>query len=213
MKTDYINKILELKTRFSNQNFVDYDFTKTNFNSSIFENTNFENCLFESSVLKGSRIFYNSNFESCIFKNITLSHTTFGSHKGTYKKCVFENCEYKGKDFNFTQFIDCKFIKTKFTTVNFNGSQFRNCIFEGKFKDVTFNGIYDCNPDFKACLHQCDFFNATFGDFVSFENCDLSTCTAPKDTAFKEILYQLDASNPKLLSTGSPDRIVIRDVQ
>jgi len=212
MKTDYINKTLELKTKFSNQNFVDYDFTKTNFNMSIFENTNFENCLFESSVLKGSRIFYESNFENCVFKNINLSQTTFGSHKGVYKNCIFENCEYKSKDFNFTQFIDCKFIKAKFTTVNFNGSKFRDCIFEGKFKDVTFNGIYDSNPDSKACLYKCDFSNSNFGDFVSFENCDLSTCTPPKGRTFTEILYLVDASNPALLSTGTPDRIVITDV-
>ncbi|MNV48237.1 Pentapeptide repeats (8 copies) [compost metagenome] len=212
MKTDYINKTLELKTRFSNKNFAYYDFTKTNFNSSIFENTNFENCLFESSVLNGSRIFYESNFENCIFRNINLSDTSIGSHKGVYKNCIFENCEYKRRSFNFTQFIDCKFIKAKFTTVNFNGSQFRNCIFEGKFRDVTFNGIYDSNSDSKACLYNCDFYYAKLGTFVSFENCDLSTCTPPKDTAFNEILYQVDASNPKLLSTGTPDRIVITDL-
>lgn len=37
MNSDYINKTLTLKTKFLNQNFVDYDFTKTNFNSAVFE--------------------------------------------------------------------------------------------------------------------------------------------------------------------------------
>lgn len=212
MNSDYINKILELKTRFSNQNFVDYDFTKTNFNSAVFENTSFKNCLFESSDLNGSRIFYESNFENCTFRNINLSNSTIGSHKGVYKNCIFENCEYKGKGFNFTKFIDCKFIKAKFTTIDFNGSQFCDCFFEGKFKDVTFNGIYDSNPDSKACLYNCDFSNSKFGNFVSFENCDLSSCIPPENTTFAEILYQVEASNAKLLSTGTPDRFVIREL-
>lgn len=191
---------------------MDYDFTKTNFNSAIFENINFENCLFEFSVLEGSKIFYESNFENCVFKNIDLSETTFGCHKGIYKNCIFEKCEYKYSEFNFTKFIDCIFIKAKFTTVDFNGGQFRDCIFDGKFRNVTFNGIYDSNPNSKTCLVNCDFSGSKFGNFVSFENCDLSTCTAPKGTTFNELLYQVDASNPKLLSTGSPDRLVIKDL-
>ncbi|MEI2273219.1 pentapeptide repeat-containing protein [Sphingobacterium sp. ML3W] len=212
MNKDYVNQTLALKTKFSNKNFVNWDFTNTNFNSAIFENTNFDGCLFKASILAGSRIFYDSNFKNCIFKKINLSETTFGSHKGVYTDCIFEDCEYKYRAFNFTQFVNCKFIKTKFTTVNFNGSQFRSCIFDGKFKDVTFNGLYDTNRDSKACLQHCDFSSSIFGDFVSFDNCDLSTCTAPKDTTFDKILYQVDASNPKLLSTGSPDRLTITDI-
>lgn len=202
-------KVWELKSRVEEQTFTHFDFTKTNFNSAVFFNVNFINCLFEKSILTNSKIFYDSNFESCTFKHVDLSHSTFGSHKGTYKDCIFENCNFKGKEFNFSRFINCEFVKSKLVKINFNASSFLNCKFVGKLADVTFNGIYDTDKSDCQTLNSVDFSKAQFGEFVTFVNCDLSSCIPPFETKFNEILYPIYIDNHNILSTGTPDRIVL----
>lgn len=202
-------KIWELKTKITNKVFEEYDFTATDFNSAIFENVTFKKCVLKKSNLSGTKIFYESKFENCSFIDLNFSNTTLGSNKGIYENCQFEKCVYKGKEFDFTQFIDCTFEKMKFNNVNFNGSIFRDCKLSGKFNDVSFNGIYETNPSKDACLNRVDFTNAEFGEFVNFYNCDLSTCSPPKGLEFDELLYQIYSNDPTVLSTGTKDRIVL----
>jgi uncharacterized protein YjbI with pentapeptide repeats len=209
LKNKYIDKQWELKTRVSDQVFDGYDFSGTDFNCAIFENVNFTNCLFYKSNLSGSKLFFNSNFDNCQFLGINFSNTTFGSHKGLYFNCLFEKCQFRGKEFNFTNFSCCEFVKTKFKTVNFNGSRFYKCKFAGNFDDVSFNGIYNTNPIKEECLKDVDFSQAIFGEFVTFYNCDLSTCIPPKDSSFENLLYNIYSNDSTALSTGSKDRIIL----
>lgn len=204
-------KTWELKTRVSSQNFDNFDFTKTDFNSAIFDKVNFNYCLFDDSKLTGSKIFNSGTFDSCVFKNVDLSHTTIGSHKGIYQNCVFEKCSFKGVLFNFTRFENCKFDKCKIINTNFNASSFKNCQFIGKLSDVSFNGIYDQDKSEYKILDNVDFSESTFGDYVTFYHCDLSSSTPPKGKTFEELLYQIHTKDPGILSTGSKDRIVFTD--
>jgi uncharacterized protein YjbI with pentapeptide repeats len=209
MENERLGSIWELKTKVSNRVFENYDFSNVDFNSAIFENVSFANCIFFKSNLVGSRLFYNSNFDSCQFRNVNFSNSTFGSHNGIYKNCLFDKSIFKGKEFNFTKFISCEFTKTKFKSINFNGSRFIGCKFSGDFNDVAFNGIYDTNPVREECLNDVDFSEAIFGDFVSFYNCNLSTCIPPKGRTFDEILYNIYSDDSSVLSTGSKDKIVL----
>lgn len=199
----------EIKTRISNQQFVDYDFTGTDFNSAIVENVEFIRCLFDKSILAGSKLYYESNFLDCDFINVNLSVSTFGSHKGIYENCHFEKCNFQGKEFNFSRFINCTFNKCKFKKINFNGSSFLNCKFTGPLEDVTFNGLYDTNKSEFETLENVDFSEAVFKDFVTFIDCNLSTCIAPSGSSFAELLYQIYSDDDKVLSTGSKDRIIL----
>ncbi len=205
--------IWEIKTRVSGQQFVDYDFTKTNFNSVIIENTSFINCLFDKSNLAGSKVFYESSFERCEFKNINLSNSTFGSHKGLYTDCLFDKCDFRGKEFNFTRFVNSVFNQCKLKKINFNASSFLSCKFAGLLEDVTFNGMYDSGKSEFPTLINVSFEEASFGEFVTFVNCDLSTCIPPKDFSFDELLYNLYSNNPSILSTGSKDKIVLTEAK
>lgn len=208
--TTHTEKTWDLKTKIESRDFDNYDFTKTNFNSAIFNNVNFSHCVFEQSNLANSKIFYDSNFEYCLFENLDLSHTTVGSHKGTYQDCIFKKCNFKRKEFNFTRFINCKFESCALTKINFNASSFKNCQFIGKLSDVNFNGIYDTNQSEFKTLENVDFSESTLGDFVTFHHCDLSTCTAPKGFKFSELLYSLYETDANIMSTGSKDRIILR---
>lgn len=209
MNSEYKGTTFEIKTRFSGVVFEEYDFTGTNFNSGIFENVTFKNCRFHKSNLSGSKVFRESRFDSCHFLQVDLSNSTFGSHEGIYNECTFEKCNFRGKEFNFSEFIGCVFLNSTLRRINFNGSRFRTCKFVGKLDDVSFNGMYDTNPSSVACLNDVDFSDAVFGEFVNFYNCDLSSCVPPKGSAFGEILYQIYKSNTGVMSTGTKDRIVL----
>jgi len=199
----------DLKSRISNFEFRAYDFTGTNFNSAMFENVSFNDCVFDKSILSGTKIFYDSNFSKCAFRNVDLSNTMVGSHKGVYEDCSFDRCSFKGKEFNYTRFISCLFNKCKLKSINFNASSFYKCKFIGSMDDLTFNGIYDSNKSEFKILDIVDFFDVEFGEFVSFINCDLSSCIPPKGKEFNQLLYNLYANDPSFLSTGSKDKIVL----
>lgn len=209
MNDEYKDIQLELKTKFSSRNFEKYDFSNTNFNSAIFENVFFKECIFNKTNLDGSKIFYESNFESCTFTQVNLGNTTFASNSGTYKNCTFEKCKLLGKEFNHTIFVECTFSKCNLKRINFNGSKFINCTFIGKIESTCFNGIYDTNQSPNECLNSVDFSEATFGEFVTFHNCNLSSCIPPKGRTFESMLYQIYPSKPHILSTGTEDRIIL----
>lgn len=198
-----------LKTRVAFQVFESYDFTDTDFNSAIFEQLTFKKCIFKRSKLSGTRLFYNAQFEDCAFIDLNLSNTTLGSNNAKYANCSFEKCIFKGKEFDDTEFIDCIFTKMTFSKINFNGSTFKNCEISGKLDDVSFNGMYNINPSKDACLNNVDFSGSTFGRYVTFYNCDLSSCIPPEGENFDQLLYQIYSNNSGILSTGDEDKIVL----
>lgn len=209
MKDTYKGTKLELKTRLSDVAFEDYDFSGTDFNSAILVNVEFRRCLFAQSVVNGTKVFPSSRFESCHFLHVDLRNTTMGSDRGTYLECSFERCDFRGKEFTFTEFLQCKFLESKLKRVSFNGSRFNECQFVGKLEDVSFNGLYDTNPDDSACLRYVDFSRATFGEFVNFYHCNLSSCVPPQGKDFEALLYRIFRSNPDVLSTGSRDGLIL----
>jgi hypothetical protein len=106
-------------------------------------------------------------------------------------------------------FDGCVFDRCKLRRVNFNDASFSHCKFIGKLLDTTFNGMYHEKPTGFPPLDHVDFSEAEFGEFVSFENCDLSTCIPLAGKTFEELLYQIESDDPSVMSTGSADRIVL----
>ena len=93
--------------------------------------------------------------------------------------------------------------------MNFNDASFLRTKFIGKIEDTTFNGLYHKQSTGHPILDEVDFSQAIFGDFVTFEDCDLSNSSPPDGRRFEDLLYQIQSSAPKTLSTGSADRLVI----
>ena len=71
------------------------------------------------------------------------------------------------------------------------------------------NGMYHKIKKEIKPLDYVDFSKSIFGDYVGFEDCDLSTCIPPVGKTFNELLYIADLNDLKHLSTGSKDRYVI----
>lgn len=90
------------------------------------------------------------------------------------------------------------------------GTPGRLALSVGPIEDTTFNGLYHARPTGHPPLVEVDFSGAELRDLVTFEGCDLSDSTPPAGTTVADLLYQIHADDPSVLSTGSPDRIVLR---
>ena len=91
----------------------------------------------------------------------------------------FLHCNFGGQHFESPHFDGCSFESCKIQGVNFNDSSFRECRFIGVIEDTTFNGLYHKKPTGFKILDRVDFSQTVFGDFVTFEDCDLPTCIPP----------------------------------
>lgn len=194
---------------FSSKSIIEcYNFTDTYFENASFEGVTFQRCLFYHCNTNHIGL-WNCNFIECEFKDVDLRDMSIGAEGGTFDRCVFNKCDFRGQHFFSPDFIDCIFEKCKMKNINFNDASFLRCKFIGKLEDVTFNGMYhEIKKEIKP-LDYVDFSESIFGDYVGFEDCDLSTCIPPVGKTFNELLYIADLNNLKHLSTGSKDRYVI----
>ena len=206
---NYKEKSWSTFTKFSKQNFDDFDFSNT-----VFENTAFESCIFQDCLFFKSNFnhigLWGCDFINCQFISADMRNIPIGVDGGILKNCSFQKCNFQGQYFEYPFFDNCIFDKCKLKNINFNDSSFRNCKFIGKLEDVTFNGIYNNRKRERTVLENVDFSETVFGDFVSFEDCDLSSSIPPKTRNFEEMLYVVDLNNIKILSTGTKDRFVIQ---
>lgn len=208
MNTKYINYSWAEYTLNENVLFEYYNFTGTIFENTSFEKVTFKNCLFYKCDTNHIGL-WNCNFINCEFKDVDLRNVPIGADGGILKKCQFIRCDFRGQHFWFPVFEDCIFEKCKLKNINFNDASFLKCKFIGKLEDVTFNGMYHKIKKEIKPLDYVDFSESIFGDYVGFEDCDLSTCIPPVGKTFNELLYIADLNDLKHLSTGSKDRYVI----
>lgn len=206
---NYKEKSWSTFTKFSKQNFDDFDFSNT-----VFENTAFGSCIFQDCLFFKSNFnhigLWGCDFINCQFISADMRNIPIGVDGGILKNCSFQKCNFQGQHFEYPFFDNCIFDKCKLKNINFNDFSFRNCKFIGKLEDVTFNGIYNNRKRERTVLENVDFSETVFGDFVSFEDCDLSSSIPPKTRNFEEMLYVVDLNNIKILSTGTKDRFVIQ---
>lgn len=209
MNTSFYNAKLVEKSQFSENIYVDYDFSFCDFNGSFFVKSNFENCIFQ----KGKSLqlaFFGCNFKNCKFIQFDFRSIPIGADGGCFSECHFLRCNFKGRQFEYPHFDLCIFEKCLLKNINFNDSSFHKTKFIGDLEDITFNGLYHKKSTGFKIVDFVDFSQATFGEFVTFEKCDLSTSIPPSGVQFCDILYQIREDSPHILSTGSIDRIVIK---
>lgn len=208
MDTKYVRYSWIEYTKYENMTFEEYDFFETNFENAAFEHVTFKNCKFNKSKTDHIGL-WGCDFLDCEFKNVDLRNIPIGADGGVLKQCLFFKCDFRGQHFLSPFFEDCVFERCKLKNINFNDASFLKCKFIGKLEDVTFNGIYHKVKREIKPLEYIDFSESIFGDYVGFEDCDLSTCIPPSGMPFEDILYTVDLNNLNHLSTGTKDRFVI----
>ena len=200
---EHKNKIWEMKKKIENKSFKSFDFSGTLFNYPIFDKVQFEDCLFNKSDITDARI-YGCSFINCCFMKVDFRTATIGAHKGLFINCCFDNCDFRAASFYEPEFNNCVFNKCKLSQVDFKASSFVSCKFVGKLSNVIFRGndksdLYS-NPKPNSMYH-IDFSETIFGEYVDFDDCDLSTCIPPKGKTFEGLLFQSEYY-PNRLSTG-----------
>ena len=195
-------------TTFEHQSFVECDFSEADFDGVIFIRCTFKGCIFKKGN-PGSLGIFGCDFDDCLFESFDFRRIAVGADGGDFTSCRFVRCNFTGRQFEYPHFDACTFDRCKLKNVNFNDASFRRTKFIGKIEDTTFNGLYHKQSTGHPILDEVDFSQAIFGDFVTFEDCDLSNSIAPDGRRFEDLLYQIQSSAPKTLSTGSADRLVI----
>ncbi|MHC5309160.1 pentapeptide repeat-containing protein [Myroides sp. LJL116] len=208
MEKKFVGIDFEKNSRIENITFEGCDFSKTNFNGAHLYNVKFIRCLFFRTIFDDVKNYENGYFEDCHFESVKFHGTNVISNKVLLNNCIFKKCNIKIPLFS-SIFKGCQFLDMKIKGVRFNDSTFENCKFTGTLEDISFNGIYDSNPDPKACLKNVDFSNCFFKEFVSFENCDLSTSLPPNGHTFEKLLYKIYTDVDNIYSTGSKDKMTL----
>jgi fluoroquinolone resistance protein len=209
MEQKFKNFKWDSPTNFENEAFKDYDFSGSQFDNVLFIGCTFENCIFKKGNAGNLGIF-GCDFSDCTFDSFDFKKISVGANGGKFTSCKFTKCNFTGRQFEYPHFDSCVFDQCKIKNVNFNDASFKRTKFIGKIEDTTFNGLYHKKSTGYKIIDEVDFSMAVFGDFVTFEDCDLSNSIPPNGKRFEELLYQIYADDPKTLSTGSTDRIVIR---
>lgn len=167
----------------------------------VLNQTKWDSLDFSGSRLNGLR-FLNCKITDCVFDDCdcrdwrlwgtTVSNTTFVSadmrnsalggvqeHRvNTFRKVDFTMTDLRQTAYVSARFIGCHFNNSRLDKVNFQGSVFTDCSFEGELKEVWFNqrafGATALPPnemlrvDFtRACLRSVEFRGLDLGD-VSF---------------------------------------------
>lgn len=190
MKNKSYEVTWEMKTNVENHVYEDVDFSNIDFNSPIFTNVSFKNCTFANCDLDNART-YTCKFYTCKFDRIDLRGVSVGAHHGLFEDCIFLRCDFRRLKCSQTDFIGCIFEKCKLKGWEPDASYFENCKIIGKLSEVTFYNYYSndfIKPEKDSLFHSIDFSDAEFGEYVAFENCDLSRSLPPKGKTFEELL-------------------------
>lgn len=204
-------QVWQMKTKVENHIYENVDFTGTDFNHPIFQNVVFKNCTFKKCNLDDTRL-YSCNFYDCVFDKVDLRGATIGAHGGDFKNCVFKGCNFQRQRFHTPRFYNCIFDKCKLKGWEPQASYFENCKIIGHLIEVVFynNFYYDIDKNCDNLFHSIDFSQAIFGEYIIFENCDLSKSTPPNGYTFDELLTESYSSNQihGLINKGTPSKFI-----
>lgn len=191
MKQQNYSDTWDMKTLVENHVYEDIDFTGTDFNHPIFKNVDFKNCIFAQCNLDDART-YSCNFTNCKFEGVDLRGVLLGAHGGKFTNCIFKRCNFKKRIFDIPDFINCLFDHCQLRGWEPNGSSFENCKIKGKIAEVTFYDYfkYPEGPERVNLFYSIDFSEAEFGEYVGFEQCDLSLSIPPNGYTFDELLTE-----------------------
>lgn len=162
------------------------DFSYGDFSSSWLEGNRFENCLFEKTCFKDFSD-HGNMFRNCVFSRCNFRLGAIGYEGSRFVDCIFEECTFQRAVFIRAEFVNTDFIECKLRGVDFNGSSFEECRFEGIVEDVWFRGTFASESDFKEFgqpkgnkMLNVSFEKAQMVDLTISDGCDLSTIKLPR---------------------------------
>lgn len=198
--------------------YVDVDFSFGSFESSRFEDSVFQDCIFKN-VNFSKFTDYGNKFTNSIFVNCRFANSAIGYDGSIFDNCVFENCNFSKSIFIRPEFTKIFFKNCKLKGLDFNGSSFEDCIFEGLLDDIWFRGSFPLQRDNdyfgiprKNRMKNVSFVKAELKDLTFSDDCDLSTVQINKNGKYFKLsnlnigLKSLKEKIPKLLISEDEKR-------
>jgi len=160
------------------------DFSGATFTELMIRNLSVDNCLFDKARLDSMRM-WGTQVRNTSFVAASLREAALGT-AGELGINTFENVDFSrakmGRSAWFVAKVDgCKFDGLK--DVDFKGTQFSNCSFDGTISDVSFQkttNLVDAARFGSNEMKNVDFSNAKFS-WVEFRDLDLDEVTWPVD--------------------------------
>ncbi len=119
--------------------FQNCDFSFSNFDNLRIERCQFINCIFVSVYCRDLYEIGNV-FNHCTFQKVDFRRALIGNENSKFNDCIFENCNFTSCSFYSPQFTNISFVNCNLRELDFAGSSFENCLFEGKMSYVLFRG-------------------------------------------------------------------------
>ena len=170
-------------TEFSQIRWEGIDFSDSRLNSLRFHDSVISNCMFNECSCEDWRI-WSTSFKNCSFRDADLRGASLGAVDGgkrnRFEDILFEKTDLRDTSYTSTEFIRCVFRNAKLNKVDFQGSVFTDCVFEGELREVIF---YDRGFNGKDLppneMLRVDFSKAHFR-YVEFRRLNLETVEFPE---------------------------------
>jgi uncharacterized protein YjbI with pentapeptide repeats len=161
------------------------DFSGSQLKHLRLHNSIFTDCCFDGCNCQDWRV-WESSFTRCTFRKTDLRGSSLGAvDKASRRRNVFTNVDFAETDLRDTaytsaEFLGCVFKNAKLVKVDFQGSVFADCIFEGRLREVLFydRGFEGKDLTPNEMLHV-DCRHADF-DYVEFRRLNLETIRFPE---------------------------------
>jgi len=177
-------EILSGLTKLKGIRWKNIDFTGSHLSSLRFNDCALADCRFDDCTCHDWRM-WETSFTNCSFCQADLRDSAFGAvigeRRNIFRDVDFTEADMRGTMYTSAEFSRCIFRNTKLVKVDFQGSVFADCVFEGELDEVLF---YDKGFNAKHLsaneLLRTDFSRAWFR-YVEFRRLNLETVHFPQD--------------------------------
>jgi uncharacterized protein YjbI with pentapeptide repeats len=117
------------------------DFTGVQMDNVRFHDCTITDCVFDKARCQDWRL-WNTTVTDCTFCSTDLRNSVLGaikdSRRDVFRGVVFRKTDMRGTIYASAEFDHCIFENARLDKVNFNGSSFSHCSFEGELREVMF---------------------------------------------------------------------------
>lgn len=161
------------------------DFSGAELNGLRFQNCNITDCVFNQCDCRDWRL-WGTTVLNTTFSSADLRKSALGGvqeeRMNTFQKVDFTRADLRQTAYVSARFVGCLFKNTRLNKVNFQGSVFTDCVFEGELREVCFNQrAFGASALPLNEMLRVDFTRACLRS-VEFRGLDLSDVCFPTDT-------------------------------
>ena len=167
---------------------VNTDFAELRHDGLLFEKEECEIPRYDEQffVCRFKNIRFTKDLSGCQFVDVEFDHCDFSNcnlHESVFRRVRFNICRMMGSDFTMCRFQDVSILNAKADFVNFNGTKWKNAIWQGNdFSESSVSNAECKNIQISECnFTKTEFYHTPLKDLdVSTSNID-SIAVVPED--------------------------------